>query len=710
MDWPAAYRAYDDDTLVALASAGLLRRAAKDVEAGKVGWSPPGGATSTIEADGQPVELDARGPQHARCSCPAPGLCKHILAAVLWLRTLPATPPAPPPAPAASPAGPVGPDSLAAAAPAGVPGPSPVPAAEVPGATPDPLAEVLALDSAALFKAAGVTATRQAAKTPGAGLEWRVQGATLVIELAGLGVTCRWVAGAGFGGMVSEVAAGQRKVVHLMALAALRAALGQPLAWPPGLAPEAAGGPEPATLTPGERAFLGQVRSTLHELLHTGLSHASALVGSRLLALNMSARSEGLPRLAALLRNLGGMVELLVRHDHQAQERDALALMSRIGALCEALLACSEGRDPALLPALRGALRRSFDETGELELLPLGAHWWQTLGGARGLSLALWDVHGARLLQAGMARPDASDPAFTRLGAWSAQAFWPGAGTAAQMAASPLLLSQPRLAEDGRLALGGTSRARSLPAWQAADPRLGTLGCDDWSVLAAHLRSLSGLNASTGDVLLLRPARTRAPVLNEVWQQLRWAVQDGQGRWLELVLPLGPQHDTRAQNLERFVARGAPLHAVVVRVEQSHASTHLVPFAALSSHADGLVHAVSFDFASEPARPTPLAQHILRLLQQRKDQAPASAPPTLTGRLLQPVLQVLEAQAATGRMALTPAQRDQLCAAAPPIASVGWHTLGRALEAHMRRPGPDTLLRLHRLGLWMLELDGLAPT
>src|SRR4249920_2015240 len=88
--WFEAYRAYDDDTLAALANVGLLRRAAKDVEAGKIGWADgaagPGDASGVIVADGQRVQLDGRGPQQARCDCPAPGICKHILGAALWLR------------------------------------------------------------------------------------------------------------------------------------------------------------------------------------------------------------------------------------------------------------------------------------------------------------------------------------------------------------------------------------------------------------------------------------------------------------------------------------------------------------------------------------------------------------------------------------------------------------------------------------------------
>lgn len=423
--WFEGYRAYDDDTLAALANAGLLRRAAKDVEAGKVQWAEQGADGGVVEADGQRVQLDARGPQKAQCECPAPGICKHILGAALWLRAM---------EPGAA-------TGDATASPESEADATSSPAA---GPNADPLAEVRALQAPALFKQAGVAAVRRAVQALPCGIEWRVQGGTLVIDLPDLAATCRYVAGAGYEGMVSEVPVRERKAVHLIALAALRQALGEPLPLPEGMAPAAAAEQPTAALGERERAFLAQVEAMLHELLTGGLSHVSEQASARLLALNMSARGEGLPRLAALLRNLGGMVDGLVRRDHRMQERDALSLMSSIQALCDALRAPAEGQEAAeRTAALRGRVRRAFDETTALELQPLGAHWWQTLGGARGLTLAFWDLEGQRLLQAVLARPDGSDTGFTRHSAWAIHAVWPGVGAAQSLCQAPLQLESP---------------------------------------------------------------------------------------------------------------------------------------------------------------------------------------------------------------------------------------------------------------------------
>lgn len=680
MDWYDGYRAYDDDTLATLANPGLLRRAAKDVEAGKVAWAEQGAESGVVAADGQRVQLDARGPQQARCDCPAPGICKHILGAALWLRAL---------EPAAS-------GSAAGTASAGQQE-TPAPAVA------DPLAEILALDAAALFKAAGMAAVRRAAAAASSVVEWRVQGGALVMDLPELGASCRWVAGAGYAGMVSEVPAAERKAVHLIAIAALRSAHAQPLAWPEGARPAPV--EDTARLGERERAFLLQVESMLEELLTGGLSHVSELTSARLLALNMSARGEGLPRLAALLRNLGGTVDLLVRRDHRAEERDAFALMARIHALCAAL-ARAEGE---LAVALRGRLKRDFDESAALDLLPLGAHWWQTRGGARGLTVAFWDLAGARVLQASLARPDGSDTAFTRSGAWSANALWSGAGAAQSVCEAALRLEQPRLAEDGRLAVGGATRAQPLLAWAADDPRLKSIGCSNWSELGERLRGATGLAAEPFDAVLLRPSDTRPPVLDEAQQRLDWLVQDDAGQWLRLGIPVGPEHRQRVDNLDRLTARRAPVHGVLVRIERSAASTELMPIAVLSSNAKKALQGVSLDFADEAARTTSLANRILRMFEARQQQRQAApvGSPTLAARLLAPVTEVAETQAATGRMALTVAQRQRLHDALDRAGSVGLEVLSSALRAHLAAPAAVPLLKLGFLCQLLGELDGL---
>ena len=200
MSWQAVYRSFDDDSLATLANAGLLRRALKDVEAGKVGWQAQAGGL--LQADGQQVTLDSGGPQKGRCDCPAPGICKHILAASVWLRELPDD------------------DADAGAA-----------------AAPDVLEEVLAQDSAQLCKQAGKPAVRQALAwlAEGDQVEATVVNARLQIELPSLKLGCGYLRGAGYEGMVSDTPVKLRKALHLYALACVWRAHGREFAWPAGM-------------------------------------------------------------------------------------------------------------------------------------------------------------------------------------------------------------------------------------------------------------------------------------------------------------------------------------------------------------------------------------------------------------------------------------------------------------------------------------------
>lgn len=672
MSWIAAWRAYDDDTLTALSNAGLLRRAAKDVEAGKVALVDHDVEGGWITADGQRVRVDAHGPQKARCDCPAPSLCKHILGAALWLRDQ---------------------------------APSPLSAAgeEPETAAIDPLAELLALDVAVLFKAAGAAAVRRAAAADVSDVEWRAHGGALVLTLASLGQSCRWIGGAGFAGMVSDVPAAERKAVHLGALMALRRAHGLVDTWPAGTAPAKPAGRADEGLGPRERDFLAQVQGLLHELLRGGLGHVSTLTSARLLVLNMSARGEGLPRLAALLRNLGGTVDLLARRDHRAQERDALAGMARVQALCEALGA-AKGEN---LQALRGQVKRDFDEAAALTLLPLGAHWWQTRGGARGLTATFWDVDGARVLQATLARPDGSDVGFTRELAWTTQALWPGAGAVHTVAASSWRLEQPRLSEDGRLALGGATRATPQPLWSVSDARMDKVGCADWAELGARLRAAAGLTGEPIDAVLLRPADTRAPVLDEARQQLNWPVADAAGRWLTLVVPVTPETRQRMDNIDALAARRSDLRGILVRIERTGAAVQFVPVAVWLREPGDRLQVLSLDFETPPARPTSLTGRLMRLFELRRDLPSAAAPAGLAERLTAPVLEVLETQAATGRMTLTAHQEERLQDAYRLMTAVGLETLVSAVQVHRREPTPQAALRLYRLCELVEELDAL---
>src|SRR5690348_6776849 len=79
---------FDDDAFAALANRGLLRRAQKDLEKQRPEIVEEAEDAVTVGFGGHRIRFDARGPAFAQCSCPAAGVCQHILAAAIGLRQL----------------------------------------------------------------------------------------------------------------------------------------------------------------------------------------------------------------------------------------------------------------------------------------------------------------------------------------------------------------------------------------------------------------------------------------------------------------------------------------------------------------------------------------------------------------------------------------------------------------------------------------------
>jgi len=82
-----ALAALDDAALANLASTGLLRRARKDLEGGEpVTLADPAAVPLELAVAGCTVRISGAGPAAVTCTCPAPGTCRHVLMAVLYLQ------------------------------------------------------------------------------------------------------------------------------------------------------------------------------------------------------------------------------------------------------------------------------------------------------------------------------------------------------------------------------------------------------------------------------------------------------------------------------------------------------------------------------------------------------------------------------------------------------------------------------------------------
>jgi len=617
-----AYRGYDDAALALLANVGLVRRAAKLSVV-------LDGETATV--DGNSVRLDPRGPAKATCGCPATGVCVHIIAATIAVRSL---------------------DAPTAAEPV------------------DVLDELFATSPAAYCSAAGVAAVRAAQTREQTTATIEVDGARALIHLADRPTPIVFVAGGGFGGIVSDVAPAERGAVHLAALAAAFAATGRAWQWPVA-----------ATSTPvvvSRADTLDLAAACLTATLAAGLARASAESAERLDAVAVKARADGLPLLSRVLGRAAGLVgDLASRADSSSELEVALALADA-WALVAALRI-------AQTPELVGEVRRASTETDSLDLMPLGARWFATPSGSRGISLVVGDRATRELHTVSTSRPAGSDPAFAR----NAHAILLFNSSVARIAAGAFRLSRPRLTPDGSLAASTTSRVDPAPPGFDADELLG-FAVRRWTDLPPPPATV-GFGVARGSAVLLAPVAVREPRIDEVAQQLVWPVVDADDEVLDLRVPLATHARGRADAIAAIVEARSKVRFILVHAEQSGREVSSVFLAEKA----GLV-LYPLDFI-RPAAPKVSRLSALRSRLEKQFSTPHSttaivAPASTIDRVCSTVLDVLEQVSATGSARLSPRQIDVLRAQAALLGELALDALATAVSALAARDEVDVAL------------------
>lgn len=510
----------DDDALAALANRGLVRRARKDAER-----DPP---QVVGEEDGR-VRVDVEGctvhvaerPAESRCSCPAGGVCRHVLAALVHL--------------AREASG--GPGAAAAGAPEGSCG-----------------EEVLDIGDDDLRRWAGGAALKRALAEVGGGLEVAFEdGAPLLARLPGWNAECRFYPGGGLEGMICSCHAAGPCPHKLAAVIAWQARSGRrALSREEVLLSEAEGAPRT------REEVRASAQRTIGEAIALGLSRLSPAAEGRLRTLATSAHGVDLPRLAGLLRGVADEIAAWLGREARASSEGLLARAAQAVALADALAAPT--------PALVGRHRSRYERVGELELVGLGARAWRSASGYAGLTVYFWDRPAARWATWTEARPVATAP-FDPAGRFTAPGPWTGCSSPAQAAASRIRLMGAFRSGAGRLSgreatrmiAMGPSEPDSVPAvarWSDLVPRA-------WSAFGAGL----GDRDEQAEVVLLRPTGWGSVAFDPIRQELVAEVLDAEGRTLPLVLP----HAERSRGidiLEAAAARPPPAVLVALRISR----------------------------------------------------------------------------------------------------------------------------------------------
>jgi len=573
--------ALDDAALAALASRGLLRRAERDRERGLV-ISVAGEHEGALrmQVDAFQVSLPPAGPACATCSCPAPGICQHILAAVLHLRQTACDAPAS-----------AAPDIAAANRERGPD--------ETEPQTETAVSPLLSLTSDALQRWAG-RETFHAGLRLGLTAEAVVSLApALTVQFPAFNVQCHFAPGAGLDGAIVGGGPGDGARWVVAGAIALQRHAG--IAWADdGLSAPVVEEPGGAPRTRAE--VLTSCLRLHRELVRHGLAHLSPAAGERLATLAVSALGVNLPRLALALRGLADECRLQVARDAGADGARLLDRLGRTHALVTAL-----GRPGAgFRPDLVGVHRTQYAEVGTLDLVGAAAWPWRTASGYQGLTVLFWDRAGRRWNSWSDIRPSSQARGFNVVARYTEPGPWAGVDSPRQLAHSRLRLQHARRNAWGRLS--GSARTHALITGPARACELEWPVACEWAPLGilaqrgpVGLREGNPLDA----IAVVRPHACGERRFDAVDQTLRWPLLDSAGETLCLTLPFTDLTGPAIERLESVPPGVVPGSLLVGRVHRDGSTLALEPHAL--HRPDGSGSCLSLDLRqparADPARP-----------------------------------------------------------------------------------------------------------
>ncbi len=558
---------FDDQALIALSNKGLLRRASKDLEAAapQVIESEP---DLRVQVGEVIVTMPLTGPTQAQCSCPATGICRHILTVCLWLRS-------------------AGVDQDRPAA--GVGDPAAQPGIPDPGtelASGSPQLSPLDLSVDQIKKWASKPRLQKATQQLATGVRYQIEGGEpLIVRFVDLNITCRYFFATGLEGMICSCKTAQVCVHRVMAILAYRQQQGIELDLSQ-LSTTAQQGME----APRSREqVIGTAQQLLAEAIAVGILHLSEATQQRWVTLAVSAQGVNLHRLGLALRGLADQLGLSLQRDAKADEEQLFGSMAQVYALCQALLQSPQRAD------LVGEARSQYVEVGHLELIGMGAYHWQSPSGYAGLTVLFWDPVAQDWCTWSEARPQFHDSRFDPVARYGQAGPWSGISSPAEAARGRIKLLGAKRNRHKRLSsakqtqgicLGPTSLECVTDQFPVGQRRF-----EEWSQLRHYLAETlpMGLQESdpNGSLVLIRPTAWGERHFDPIHQRLLWELEDPQGQGLILQVPYRSVDQHRIQALEALDPVQAQVWGLVGRAFVGEAGLGIYPLSLLVPSSSG---------------------------------------------------------------------------------------------------------------------------
>ena len=597
---------FDDDSYVALANRGLVRRARKDLEQQKVDIIEQGAAHVVLSFGAQRIRFDQRGPAHAQCDCPASGICQHILAAAMGLQqTLQAS-------------------------------------ATQSGHADEPAVDPLAPLQDTLL---AITAAELARHSGKAGYRWAWQyvqdlepehalvisgSQHLVLALQRPRLTLRYMGG-GLDALIADAELAQIEKYRVAVVLAFQRAHGRELTPPEPTARQrtqaldlgmdhALAESRDASLDESRARLRASLRKILAESVELGLAHLSQGIQERYSTLAVWAQGAEYHRLALLTRRIADHVELLLERAGGADELRLLDEISiALALVCALEVAAAQGTAPRKLV---GRARSRYEASASLELFGLGAQAWRSPAGYVGLTMIFWSPTEQAFMSCTDARPQAQR-GFNPIARYKAAGPWAGLGAPAQTTGSRVMLQGAQSNDAGRLSAADSSSATVLPL-DAATLVQQLRPWASWTELfrarGEHRASLLAEPDPMRDWVTLRPAKFGGARFDDARQTLIWPLLDGEGHMLTAEMPFDEYSRHAIGRVERLgPSELAPGTLVIARLRASaEGGAAAEPLSLVRAGArDNCVDALHFDDAPQQGMASALLERLKRLVPSR---------------------------------------------------------------------------------------------
>lgn len=683
MSW-LIYLHYDEESLALHSNAGLIRRAKKALDQVQyqaieaTDLSQVQQLSFQVE-DGQ-VKLTPQGIATAECSCPAQGCCKHILSSILWMQQHTALFNPIDTAPSATDSAL---DQSTEAASATTP--APLDSAQ---AIQHCLSTALDLDSANILKKANKATRRLAYQFYQA---WQQQPEQCQIEVQADKISFLTVLSPnkiqlfptlGFDGMLSDLPSKHQAAAHLACLACLfERHTANTWLWPDELVQADAEHLQPSKLEVEDIALIEELQQICCHFIRQGLSHIAHESVLALHILNMQARAQNLPRLAAELRQLHGLMRQFINDDEvQIDEAQLFDQLAHFYSYLAALLASQS--QPEALTALKGSKQRDYQQQQIAHLIPLGCEWWQLDSGARGLTLCYWDVEQQQQLEVTQARANHLDTTFDKNSA-AQKGIW--GSNIDYLLQHQIELTQAKMTDNRRISASAETRfVEKVEFKQLSLDHFDQLGLaiSDWRELDALIHPSSSLAPNPQRYVLLRHQEMSKPELNEMDQCFECRVEDQQGLSVQLSMPVDGNYEQRLKHFGSLILSAKPV-ATLARIDLSQSRVRLIPCSVILQKKDGLsIFSLDYHYPPRPPKANVfelITGRIEKMLKQKKQwlNTPNYSPLEL---LTQQSQALLAFYANIGRAQLDPLDQDKLTAYHQQFDELGLSTVAALLN------------------------------